>query len=153
MHVSLLTVCIKLECIQHDTDMFMTMCRKGLTAATAAHLLHVLDCWDHTKLSHEQLTVLAGPKLAVLQLDDCLYVVRQSTLQSRLEQISSYNSSPAYIAVSHVNGIPCLTMASERDVKVRHYISAGLYYCSHALVILCYHQQSLLAYMHGCELG
>ena len=81
--------------------------------------------------------VVAGPQLTLLQLDDCLYLVRHDALQLRLEQMSTCNNDPAYITISNVNDIPCLTMASEHDVKVRQKnISAGLCHCSHATHIL-----------------
>lgn len=136
MHASLLITCMELTITQHNT-VFMTVCTSISTAATAAHLLHnVSRRWESAKRIYGQSTMqllLAGPNLSLLQVDNCLYLVRQDALQSRLEQMSSCNSNPAFIAVSSVNGTPCLTMASEHDVKVRQKnISTALGSCFHA---------------------
>lgn len=69
--------------------------------------------------------LLAGPKLALLQLDNCLYLVRQDALQSRREHMSNCNTCPAYIAVSSLHSSPCLAVASEHDVQVKHQTPAG----------------------------
>ena len=71
--------------------------------------------------------LLAGPRLALLQLDDCLYLIHRDALQSRLEQLSSRDCNPAYVCVSHLDSISCLAMASDHDITVRHDVPAA--YC------------------------
>ena len=64
------------------------------------------------------LLLCAGPNLSLLQLDDCLYLLRRNALQTRLEQLNSGVGNPGYICVRQDS--PCLAMASEHDVRVRH---------------------------------
>lgn len=101
---------------------------------------------SHPPISRPPYTLHAGPRLALLQLDNCLYLLSRDALQSRLQQLSGCDSNPAYIAVSNQDGSPCLAMASERDVKVRipHYSNWFSPCLCPMLISLLAHYQTLL---------
>lgn len=59
-----------------------------------------------------------GPQLQLLQLDNCLYLVRRDALQSRLEQLSSTDGIPKYVTVCNTSKDCCLAVAPESEVQV-----------------------------------
>ena len=60
----------------------------------------------------------AGPRLCLLRLDSCLYLVRWDHLQAQAAQLSSSKSETVFITLQNANGRQCLGVASAEAEKV-----------------------------------